>query len=263
MDNNEIMLSLCQPLQGIAVGFADGQLVLVYEYTVAANGGDGADANNIRFVDADEPSRRQHIFQRLHADAHEHGPLRRGEMQAGVVFHGFYHHDLVEHHFYLLVVYLQEDKAAVFGAGSSAGFEVMLLEGFVSGLHEALVGYGLEEIIHHIEVEAFERVLLISGDENDHRFLLQRLDELQAAEAGHLDIGKDEIDGHMLERVYGLECVAAAGYELQVRQLGNIILQEIERERLIVEREAAKGGHTSCSWRSAANQCSSRVMVSL
>src|SRR5207248_6832058 len=60
---------------------------------------------------------------------------------------------------------------------------------------EALLVDRLEEVIERLDVERADRVFVVRGDEDDHRHRLDPdlLDDVEAAEAGHLDVEEDEV----------------------------------------------------------------------
>ena len=69
-------------------------------------------------------------------------------------------------------------------------------------LGETLLAHGLEDVVDRPQLERVDRVLLVGGHEHDRGRLLEareHLGELEAGEAGHLDVEEDRVDLDLLQ----------------------------------------------------------------
>jgi len=112
------------------------------------------------------------------------------------------------------------------------------------GLGEALVGEGLQEVVHRPDLERGERVLGVGGHEDHARrgLAAQRLRELEAGRAGHLHVEEDEVGLVAPERDGGLGAGAALGDDRDLRVAREQEPQGVARGRLVVGDERADGG---------------------
>ena len=84
---------------------------------------------------------------------------------------------------------------------------------FVNGAEKAFKGDGLEEIINHIQFIALKCVFPISRSQDDARFVMQRFDEVNPIQNGHLNVQKEQIDGFLFEDIKGFQGIVDGDYD--------------------------------------------------
>ena len=123
----------------------------------------------------------------------------------------------------------------------------------VDRLYEPFETEGFEEVVHNIELVAFEGVLRIGCGEDDQRFLVEGLQEFDAGQFGHLDVQKNQVDGMAAQNGHGFQRVFAHTGDFQQRQPAGVILQECAGQFLVVDDQALDGFHGSWIFRWAVN----------
>src|SRR5580658_6593176 len=120
-----------------------------------------------------------------------------GSDDGGIVAQRFQEEDIVEFDLCLLVSFLYKD-----GVLSQAMFEEV---GFVTDLEivadaldscgKAVAGNGFDEEVDGGGFEGVDRVIRIGGDKDAGPDVHEARAELDAGEAGHVDIEKEDVDG--------------------------------------------------------------------
>jgi hypothetical protein len=102
---------------------------------------------------------------------------------------------------------------------------------------------GLHEVVERVHLEGAHRVLAVRGheDERGHPVGADALDDLEAAEAGHLDVEEDEVGGVLDDALDGRGAVFALAEELDVGPRAERQAEAVARERLVVDDEHAQG----------------------
>src|SRR5215813_11445169 len=100
-----------------------------------------------------------------------------------------------------------------FLTGGEGLFELDALFDSCDGFAEALGFDWLNKIVERMELESFNRVFVVGGDEDGHRHIgkANRFDYVEASAAGHLDIEKQEIDGRGFECGNNFLAISALG----------------------------------------------------
>ncbi len=86
-------------------------------------------------------------------------------------------------------------------------------------------------------------------------------EEVEAGELGHLDIEEEQVDGFLLELLKGFDGIVCGGDRVNLEVM-QIVDDDIDRQRFIVDDEAADIGHESgifrVTWKLAAVRAVSR-----
>src|SRR2546428_5894838 len=92
------------------------------------------------------------------------------------------------------------------------------------------------------DLERADRVLVVGGREHDHRSRRDALDDLEAAEARHVDVEEQDVDGFRGDRGEAVDRIGGAADDLDapggLQQAG----EALERPRLAVDSESAEQG---------------------
>ena len=80
---------------------------------------------------------------------------------------------------------------------------------------EALRAEGLEQVVHGVGVEGAHGVLVVGGDEDDHRRLrgFDQFQHFEAIQLGHLDVEEEQVRAGFGDGLDGLEAVGAFGHD--------------------------------------------------
>ena len=84
------------------------------------------------------------------------------------------------------------------GIGGAVACRVAQFGGPADGLGEAFPADGLEDVVDGLEVEGLDGEALVGGDEHDERRPGEAGEEpgqVEAVEAGHVDVEEDDVDG--------------------------------------------------------------------
>ncbi|GAA4956227.1 hypothetical protein GCM10023238_23610 [Streptomyces heliomycini] len=82
--------------------------------------------------------------------------------------------------------------------GGVAGGGAALRGGAADGLGQPFLADGLEHVVDGLQVEGLDGEVLVGGDEHDERRPgepAEQPGEVEAVEAGHLDVEEDDVDG--------------------------------------------------------------------
>ena len=101
----------------------------------------------------------------------------------------------------------------------------------------------LHQIVDRVRLEGAQRMVRISGDEDEQRrlHLHQALDHREAVEARHLDVEEDEIGLVGLDRADRLAAVRAGVDDLDILMRLEAELQPLDGERFVVDQDGAYG----------------------
>ncbi len=116
------------------------------------------------------------------------------------------------------------------------------LTGLLDRFQKPLQRDGLEEVIHHVELVAFQGVLGVGGGQDYQRLLLEDLEQRGTGNLRHLHVQEKQVHGLVAQDFQGGEGAGAGVDQLQVGHLANVILQQVAGQRLVVDDEAGKGG---------------------
>ena len=118
-------------------------------------------------------------------------------------------------------------------------------------LIEARLVDGLQYVVNGARIEGAQRVLAEGGGEHHHRQDLraQVAQELEAVEAGHLDVEEQEVRRECRDGLQRLGGIAAFADDADVRVCGERLAQRQPRQHFVVDQERAdRGGvHAGCS----------------
>ena len=84
---------------------------------------------------------------------------------------------------------------------------------------EAFRAEGFEQVVHGMGVERTHRVLVVCGDEDDHRRLrwFDQFQHLEAIQLRHLDVEEEQVRVGFGDGLYRLEPVGAFGHDKNLR----------------------------------------------
>jgi hypothetical protein len=104
--------------------------------------------------------------------------------------------------------------------GTDGGLDFTL--GTLNGFGDASLVEGLEDVVHGVDVEGLDGVLVEGGGEDDVRNFEFALDEFfedaETVETGHLHVEEDEVGRVLLDEVDGFQAVLALTEEIDFRE---------------------------------------------
>ena len=101
----------------------------------------------------------------------------------------------------------------------------------------------LQQVVHGVDVERLDRVLVVGGDENDRHGRLaihQLAGQLEPGQTGHLDVEEHEVGRVAADRVDRFEAVAGLGDDLDAAHLVEDVAQLLARQLLVVDDHRAQ-----------------------
>ena len=113
------------------------------------------------------------------------------------------------------------------------------LRGAVHGLDEALECDWLEQVVDDPVLVALQRVACVGRGEHDRERSGQDAQEREPVEFGHVDVEEEQVDLAAVEPFERLHRVHAPRGVGEVRQPRDIGPEDIVRQRLVVDRQAA------------------------
>src|SRR5215213_3147716 len=104
---------------------------------------------------------------------------------------------------------------------------------------------GLEEVIKGMHLESAYGILIVGSYEDDIRsgLWIERLEHLEAAQLGHLNVQEDEVRPERLDRIYCFTTIRTFSHYLDFRILGQHLANHLAGEWFIVDDQRA---NTSC-----------------
>src|ERR1700722_16953693 len=127
-----------------------------------------------------------------------------------------------------LGAFAYRDAIEVLGGRARAGGEVRGGRSLLGGLAgQALLGAGqggveavgaerFQKIIYGVDLEGFDCVIVVGGDENDRGFGADQLENFKAVEFGHLHVEEKKIGFLLSDGFYRLETVTAFADDFEV-----------------------------------------------
>ncbi len=104
----------------------------------------------------------------------------------------------------------------------------------------------LEEVVHRIDLERLDRMLVVGGDE-DHAGRLGEREHaarnLEAGQAGHLDVEEHEVRIDTIEGGERLESIAGLCHDFNLAELSELVTQLLPGELLVVDDDGAQRAH--------------------
>lgn len=223
----------------------DGDFVAAQVDTVASYAVDLGGGDDEGFVDAQEGSGRQLLEVKGERGVGEQHA--RGEVDFGIAAVGFEEQDVGQVE--VMVGFVAFDEEALQGGrvggrhGSCGrGSRSLHREGIVDGLEEAFEGEGLEEVVGHVELVAFEGEFFVGGGDNDLGRLGQRTQKVEARKAGHVQVEKDKIYLVLAEVSQCFERIVALFCQLQMWKLLRKFADEVVGQGLVVDNEVFDHG---------------------
>src|SRR5260370_377808 len=88
---------------------------------------------------------------------------------------------------------------------------------------QAIPIHGLEQVVHRLEPESLERILIVGGGKDEVRqrkpLLANLLDYAQAIETGHLNVQKDEFRFQIFDHFHGFDAMGAGTEKADIREV--------------------------------------------
>jgi hypothetical protein len=99
-------------------------------------------------------------------------------------------------------------------------FSPQTLFGPSQGDFESLRAERLEQVIHGVDVEGAQSVLIVGRHKYDRHFCADQLENLKAVQLGHLNIEKDQIGFQLARCLDRFKAVGALGDDLDLGMSG-------------------------------------------
>jgi hypothetical protein len=104
-------------------------------------------------------------------------------------------------------------------------------------LGQALGAERFQQVVDRMDLERFDRVLVIGGDEDDRDLAPEQLQHVKAVQLRHLNVEEDQIRLLLRDRFHRLETVAALCDDVDVRVRCEQLAQQHPRQRFIVNND--------------------------
>src|SRR6516225_1605421 len=114
------------------------------------------------------------------------------------------------------------------------------------GVVEARLRERLEQVVHRVQLEGLDRVLVVGGGEDYARAAAGQLQHLQAGQARHLDVHEHEVGVQRADLLDGIEAVLAFADDLDVRMPPQVFADQVARQVLVVDDQRAQAGCCRC-----------------
>ena len=208
----------------------------LHEDLIAVNAFDLADGDDVRFVNADKMPAIEVLFEVFEVKQGNVFAFER--MDGDVVLQPLNEENVVEED--LLVFAAAFDKKIIllrFGR-CRPGEQFVVIPALARRLDKALESDRFEQIIHHIELETFQRIARVGRCNDRHRRVLHDFQKVDAAHFGHLNIEKNQVDRFAVHEAEQLNGVFANARQFQKIHFLYIIRQSFTRQRFIVDYHA-------------------------
>src|SRR5262245_37547539 len=140
-------------------------------------------------MNADEWRACQFFFNGFYAHSGHDRFWRAYQVDFDIISESFDPCDIRLLHFYKTIIDIHEEiigRRGLMGFGSISLAQLVEVLSLVACFEEAVEGYGFHEVIDDVEVISFERILFISGDQDEHTGGRESaLDKLQTRQTGH------------------------------------------------------------------------------
>ncbi len=126
---------------------------------------------------------------------------------------------------------------------------------------KALDGDGFEEIVHGVDFEGANGVVVVRGDEDDRGSVADQFENFEAIELGHLNVEEDERGLALGDDLDGFEAVGALAEDFDFRMRGEEFAQNLAREVFVVHDDGADqrgGAHAEGASFSAGSESATR-----
>ena len=116
-----------------------------------------------------------------------------------------------------------------------------VLAGALDGAVEAVAVEGLEQVVHGVDFEGAQRVLVVGGDEHHRREIAdpQLLDHAEAVQLRHLHVQEHQVRLQLAHRLHALSPVGALADQLDSRLRFHQLAEAQPRQRLVVNDQRA------------------------
>jgi hypothetical protein len=146
------------------------------------------------------------------------------------------------------VLHRDEEDAVALADSEERGRDVARMDGVLlrplDGLVEAGPVERLEKVVDRGDFERADGVLVVRGDEDDRLPPVQRVHDVEAVAAGHLDVEQHEIRLFALDRRDRLADIRGFGDHGDVAPRAEERADLVAREALVVDDQGAEHGIT-------------------
>ena len=137
---------------------------------------------------------------------------------------------------------------------------IALMARVIEALLEAIAAERLQQVVEGVDLEGLQRVLVVGGDEDDHRHLVgaDLLDDAEAVDGRHLDVEEYQLRRELLDGADRLHAIGALADHFDVGLLRQQSQDPFPGHRLIVHHERSDFGHATPLMSSAKSSVASR-----
>ncbi len=124
---------------------------------------------------------------------------------------------------------------------------IALMARVIEALLEAIAAERFQQVVERVDFEGLQRVLVVGGDEDDHRHLVgaDLLDDPEAVDGGHLDVEEYQFGRELLDGAHGLDAIGALADHFDVGLLRQQSQNPFPGHRLIVHHERSDFAHAT------------------
>src|SRR6185437_9420482 len=220
--------------KALAVANADGYFLVADLDLAFADVFDLADGHDIAAVRTDEFPRGKLLRDGL--ERHQREDRLTGEVYFYIVVEAFDIEDLLEVHFYHLVVGLDKDVSFL---QLLAGQVIDIFLRLVYRFQETVVLDGLQQVVDGVDIESVHGIFAECGGKDYGGILLiDDTREFDAIDIRHLDIEKKNIDGRGVHLFLRFEGVGKDAFQIEEIDLGDVFLQDLQSQRLVIDADA-------------------------
>ncbi len=112
---------------------------------------------------------------------------------------------------------------------------------FNDGATKPIIGYGLEQVIDRIEIEALECMLFVGGGEDDFALATHEPGNVKPVELWHLDVEQEKVRRVIAQVLQSVDGVGEGGGEGELGVLVDVGFQEFDGQRFVVDDDGFHG----------------------
>ena len=132
--------------------------------------------------------------------------------------------------------------------GFSFALQLQQTSRFLQGFFETFWRNGFDQVIHHIQVEALVSKFLVRGHKDDHgAFIGQRLNELQPANVGHIDVAQKQINRVVLQIFGSCDRIRKGGEQCPLGYIPGVFFNQHQGQGFVVEGNEGHGARFNWS----------------
>ena len=106
--------------------------------------------------------------------------------------------------------------------------------GFLNGMFKPLERERFQQVVGGVQVKCLVRMLGVGRGKDCHGLLRNMPQQAYPTQHRHLDVEEKQVHRLTLQELYGAHGAVAGSYQLQIRHIPDVFLQESQRKMLII-----------------------------